>query len=251
MKKGTLAFLLFIIGVSCNTDTPEPSPTFVDQFYSNASNLEILVAYEEDAEPYTEFNNKQSWDISENNINSLLSGKGINLTVPKVVGSMQYLGDYDQLDFTTTDLFEIAEDIQKYNNKSSDKGIVVLFLNGYFNKDGERLDRVLGLNINGTAILAMFKPVIESASPSFTIRTLVEQTTMTHEIAHALGLVDNGVPLTSFHHDEPNGAHCTNKDCVMYWQNGGANVVEFVQPYLVGGNIELFGLECLDDIAAM
>lgn len=217
-------------------------------FYTNVSTLELIVGYEENAEPYTTFNNKNAWSIVADNIAQLLDGRGLTYIVPRELSDMTFLGTLGQQNYTSNDLKNLADDLQKYTNKEAEKGVVILFLDGYFTKEGEVLDKVLGLNINGTAIIAMFKPVIESASPSFTLRTLVEQSTLTHEIGHALGLVNNGVPLTSQHHDEENGAHCTNKDCVMYWSNGGGNVVEFVQPYLRGGQIDLFGEECLADV---
>ena len=217
-------------------------------FYSNVTTVELIVGYEENAEPYTTFNNKNAWSIVADNIAQLLDGRGLKYTVPRELSDMTFLGTLGQENYTSNDLKNLADDLQKYTNKEAEKGLVILFLDGYFTKDGEVLDKVLGLNINGTAIIAMFKPVIESASPSFTLRTLVEQSTLTHEIGHALGLVNNGVPLTSQHHDEVNGAHCTNEDCVMYWSNGGGNVVEFVQPYLADGEIDLFGQECLNDV---
>lgn len=240
--------LLIFAGFSCQVDNIQPQNNFVADFYGNVSTLELIIGYEENAEPYTSFNNKNAWDIVSDNLAQLLAGRNISFSIPRELPEMTYLGTLGQQNYTNNDLQNLANDIQKYTNLEPQKGLVVLFLDGYFTKDGEVLDKVLGLNINGTAIIALFKPVIKSASPSFTLRTLVEQTTLTHEIGHALGLVNNGVTLRSAHHDEENGAHCTNNDCVMYWSNGGGNVVEFVQPYLSRGKIDLFGEECLTDV---
>jgi predicted Zn-dependent protease len=237
-----------LAGLSCQVDNIQPQNSFVADFFTNVSSLELIVAYEENAEPYTTFNAKNAWNIVSENLAQLLQGRNITYTIPTELNQMAYLGKIGQENYSNTDLQNLAKDLQKFTNKEAQKGLVVLFLDGYFTKDGEILDNVLGLNINGTAIVALFKPVIESATPSYTLRTLVEQTTLTHEIGHALGLVNNGITLTSPHHDEVNGAHCTNKDCVMYWSNGGGNVVDFVQPYLTGGKIDLFGEECLKDV---
>ena len=76
-------------------------------------------------------------------------------------------------------------------------------------------NRILGINLDGTPTIAIFKPVIESASNSRTEKALIEQSTIVHEIGHAIGLVNKGVRATTAHHDTANGAHCTNEGCVM------------------------------------
>ncbi len=38
-----------------------------------------------------------------------------------------------------------------------------------------------------------------------------------HEFGHLLGLVNQGSPMQSNHQDVANGAHCTNKKCLMYF----------------------------------
>jgi predicted Zn-dependent protease len=244
-----LTVFLLCFGIACNRDEPEPESKFVDLFYENATELTLNVAYEEDGEPYTEFNNKNAWTIAQSNLNTLLRPRGIQTIVPFNLGEMTYLGDLPETNFDITRLRSLAADVTNYDNESTQKGITVLFLNGYYERNGAVQDQVLGLNISGTDIVAIFKPVIEASSPSFTLRKLVEQSTVVHEIGHALGLVNNGVPITTQHQDFENGAHCSNEDCVMYFQNGGANVVEFVQPYISGGEIDLFGEDCKNDIA--
>jgi hypothetical protein len=38
-----------------------------------------------------------------------------------------------------------------------------------------------------------------------------------HEFGHLLGLVDQGSPMQQDHKDTDNGAHCTNRSCLMYF----------------------------------
>jgi len=38
-----------------------------------------------------------------------------------------------------------------------------------------------------------------------------------HEFGHLLGLVNQGSAMQSNHQDVANGAHCTNKNCIMYY----------------------------------
>ena len=104
------------------------------------------------------------------------------------------------------------------------------------------------------AIIAMFKPVIESTSvgPLGVVERYVEQATLVHEFGHAVGLVNNGLPLTSEHHDAEHGAHCNNEDCVMYYQVEGASaMVDFVLNRVTSGDVVLFADDCLADAAAV
>jgi hypothetical protein len=74
---------------------------------------------------------------------------------------------------------------------------------------------------------------------------------MVHELGHAVGLVNVGVPLTSPHQDLPNGAHCTSQSCVMYFANEGvADMTAYAQQYVLTGNTILLGPECLADVDA-
>ena len=76
----------------------------------------------------------------------------------------------------------------------------------------------------------------------------VEQATLVHEFGHVMGLVDNGIPMVSDHLDPDHPRHCTNEECVMYWQNeGAADLRDFVQQMMSTGSLIMFGEECLDD----
>jgi hypothetical protein len=83
------------------------------------------------------------------------------------------------------------------------------------------------------------------------LANFIEQATLVHEFGHAMGLVNNGVPLTSSHQDTQKGHHCINTNCVMYWQNEGvSDLKEFVQSYMTTGSLVMFGPECLKDASS-
>ena len=79
-------------------------------------------------------------------------------------------------------------------------------------------------------------------------------------MGHAIGLVDNGLPLTSDHYDEEadaagSPAHCSNPNCVMYWANttSTTELVNYISNLLGQEDttdLLLFGDECLDDVRA-
>jgi len=236
---------------SCKDDEQLiPEESFVTDFYSNAQSLYIIVGYEEGAKPFHLFKGDTVWRVLDYNLSRLLASKEINTNVPLAIGNMTNLGIREQNNYSRQNIIDLAASIQTKTNKASDKAIVVLFLDGHFIKEGVLLDRVLGLNIDGSAIVAIFKPVILSASNKEASQALVEQSTVTHEIGHVLGLVNNGVRATSAHHDVANGAHCTNSTCVMYWKNGEGEVSQFLNKFESGEDVLMFGGQCIADIAA-
>ena len=99
----------------------------------------------------------------------------------------------------------------------------------------------------------MFKDVIRSTDSLIpNTARFVEQSTLVHELGHAVGLVDNGVPLVSQHKDSAHGAHCTNESCTMYWLDEGASdAAEFARMYVTSGDTVIFGDECLADVDAL
>lgn len=252
LKFFQIAFLLSISLSSCKDDEQpaEPAEDFVSDFYNNANSLEIIVGYEQNAAPYTKYNTFDSWDVCDDNMNALFSSKNISVSVPKTLEDMTNLGILEQNNYTRENVVALAKDLQANDNKGPQKSIVILFLDGFYIKDGVAENRILGVNLDGTPTIAIFKPVIESASNNEASKALIEQSTIVHEIGHAIGLVNKGVRATSAHHDVEHGAHCTNEDCVMYWLNGGAEVQQFITPFLLNGSVQLFGDQCVADIKA-
>lgn len=256
-KRANHGFFLWFLSVisfaqfSCNDDIPAASQDrFVDNLYGNTTGLELIIAYEQGADPYTSFGGFDNWRITDYNLNQLLGTQKIPVKVPHVLDSMKNLGVLSQNNYTRQNIIDIAADVQRYSNKDSVKSIVLLFLNGYLIKDGVIETRVLGLNIDGSAVVAIFKPVISASSSKEAEKNMVEQSTVTHEIGHVLGLVNNGVPTTSLHHDQANGSHCSNASCVMYWKNGAGEVAQYIDRFTRGQDITLFGEQCMADIKA-
>lgn len=49
-------------------------------------------------------------------------------------------------------------------------------------------------------------------------RVAMERVTLLHEAGHALGLVDNGLPMVKDHEDKDHEGHSANPRSVMYWK---------------------------------
>lgn len=47
---------------------------------------------------------------------------------------------------------------------------------------------------------------------------------LVHEFGHALGLVDNGIPMQTDHQDEAHPGHSSNQQSVMWWQVETADI---------------------------
>lgn len=235
-------------GTSAETDPgTDPAVLFSDAITTVA--LEVDVA--PGAEPYTggDLGSTDPWDLTEANLDALFDGTK-TLEIPRAEDAFGSLdaGAGPWTGAALEDLSALHRDDPPTDSRAT---FHALWLDGYYaDSSGERRD-VLGVSLGGTSIIAMFKPVIEGASSLEGIRTFTEQVTLTHELGHAIGLVNNGVAPTTDHHDAEHGAHCTNDRCVMYYAvEGPGDVVEFVQEYVATGSTVIFDDPCLDDIAA-
>jgi hypothetical protein len=72
-----------------------------------------------------------------------------------------------------------------------------------------------------------------------------------HEFGHAVGLVDNGIPMVEPHGDQQHRGHCNDDECVMFWLNEGASDLrKYVEDYVADGDAVLFDDACLADTRA-
>ena len=168
--------------------------------------------------------------------------------------AMEDLGAIDDEELTVSDLLAIADQHRDTSDGGGTKTYYVVFVSGNFADGDGAQPGVLGVSIGSTGVIAMFKDVIESTGlPAFpNLERFVEQATLIHELGHAIGLVENGVPLTSAHRDADHGAHCSNQDCVMYWRNEGASdMAVFARQRVLANDVILFGDECLADVDAL
>ncbi|BDD06241.1 hypothetical protein [Aureibacter tunicatorum] len=243
-----MAGMLFM-GCQGNDDTNNTDFEDLSHYYRDIQNLKIEVAYEKGAEPYSNMTNGDYWDFTSENIAALFSNEMLKVDVDNEAGDMLELPAQNKESFSAEDLLNLWRANFSTSNTPTDAYLYLLFVDGFFqDTDGQNLEGVIGVNITGTPVTAVFMPVVERSSRLLPTRAFVEQTTVIHEMGHAVGLVNNGVPLTSEHQDVEHGAHCTNQECVMYWLNEGvADMIAYIQRFQETGSKVIFGDECLKD----
>ncbi len=107
--------------------------------------------------------------------------------------------------------------------------------------------KVLGVAYGNTSMVIFEKTIREfSGGIGKPSATVLESTVIEHEFGHILGLVNNGTGMQSAHQDEPNGKHCSDKDCLMYY---AVETSSFIGN-LMGGVIPSLNSQCIDDLRA-
>lgn len=245
-----LAWLL----CSCASTELYPPAEF---YYTQSKRIEVRVFYEAGAEPFTQ-NAEQSysyWNILEDNMRALMQFRSAppDLYVPRFLEQMQGLGTFNRETWTAKDIINLGRALE------SDPGedgafFYILFLKGKLSVDGKVQDTILGANISGTPFLAIFKDVIVSSTVIVNSPVLpyIEQSTLVHEMGHAMGLVNLGVPLASNHQDMANGAHTIDENCVMYHSNESrSSTRNFIENFIGTETIILWGEYILRDVEAI
>jgi hypothetical protein len=234
-------------------------PNSLPQYYFKSTQKVVVeVYYEPGAEPFvgTASNGNPYWNIVEDNLNAIFQyrSQAPVMVVPKVLTDMTALPAQNRSTWSGTDIMNLFIDHHQGIASKTEARFYIYFLKGnYYTKKSGVNTSVLGVSINGTPLIAMFKDVIKGTgnNPNGIVRRYIEQSSLVHELGHGLGFVNNGVPMVTDHQDKDHGAHTTNQDCVMFWQNEGeADLLNFIQHYMTTGNTVMWGQEVLADVQA-
>lgn len=214
-------------------------------------NLTIAVFYEEGAEPYTDgvsvlagLPEVKVWSVLESNLKAMFPGKVV--VVPKSLPEMSKLSPKNEATWSYEELQELGT-IHGALSLPDSSVFNVFFLKGR----AEGNPNVIGAHLSGTKTLVIFKEVVASSDPGILVQRYVEQATLVHEMGHAVGLVNNGLPMTSSHEDTSHVAHCNNPECVMFWQNEGAgSLVKFINTRINNPSLVMLDNACLKDVTS-
>ncbi|MEI6945973.1 hypothetical protein V9K67_02150 [Paraflavisolibacter sp. H34] len=114
--------------------------------------------------------------------------------------------------------------------------------------DGSHEDnRIFGCAYNNTSAVVFGKSVHDrSGDIGRPHRAKLESSVLLHEMGHLLGLVNTGSATVDSHHDDAHAKHCTNQQCLMYFQT------EIRDPfdYLLRGKMPELDSACAADLRA-
>lgn len=247
--------LLFSIG-SCTSSDSGFSSLFpnstASNYFKHSETLTVEVYYEPGAEPFDGNIGSTTtplWNITENNLEQIFSFKTVtpSLLIPKSLTEMNMLTAQNKTSWSVDDVINLY----KSNNIISATRTSAVFYVYFVNGNSSSGNTVLGFSINTTPVIVIFKDVIRNSGGTQGVQKFVEQSTIVHELGHAFGLVNNGIPLSSSHQDSANGSHTLNEDCVMYWLNEGASDLRaFVARFILSGETRMWGPEVLSDAQA-
>lgn len=215
-------------------------------FQSN-SDLRVNIYYETGAAPFTGDlpGGSPAWSLACDNVQHLFQYRSTSptFTCPKALNEMEEIGNNNRSVWTSDDLINLNSDNKKTAiNNTVD--INIYFVNGNY----ESGNSVLGISVGGTTIIGIFKSVIKNSGNSI-VQMFVEQSIIIHEIGHAFGLVNNGIPMETNHQDVPNGNHTTDSNCVMYYLNEGpSDLAAFIQGFVNNNDNIMWGPNVLKDI---
>jgi hypothetical protein len=251
---GVLLFLAGCSGGGSDSSPAIPADLSLDiaALYSVVDTVTVLVSHEPGAEPFTGTVQAglPTWSVLKSNIDALFGGRDIEpeVYVPETLSEMDQLPAQGQDTWTPEDIVALARDTWSPAPSSYETEFFVFFLKGYFDNQGTPDERIIGVSIVGTPVIAIFKDVVLSPGNPSRVSLYVEQATLVHEFGHVMGLVGNGVPMVRDHLDPEHPRHCSSSDCVMYWLNeGAADMMRFAGQALESGSAVMFCELCLDD----
>ena len=227
-------------------------PPATTLFSTAITDVTIEVDYAPGAEPYVDMVKDfgDPWNLF--NANALAIFGTRKVAIQRTLAKMEKLTDVTAKSFTSADILAIAAAHRTEPQYTNAVSFYVVFLPGTFVDDaGTEQKTTLGVSIGSTGVIAMFKPAISkpvvnpTPPPEF-----VEQLALIHFLGHAVGFVDNGVPVgdnNRAHIDTANGHHCTNKKCAMSVEIESAAGAAAYTSLIRSFESVLIGQECLSD----
>lgn len=147
-----------------------------------------------------------------------------------------------QATYSVSDVVALEQAHRTVFTEGTTLAIYFLLLDGAFSDD----PNVLGFAYYNTSMVIFQEKIEDNSGGALQPpQSTVEGVVLNHEIGHNLGLVANGSPMQTEHQDEPNGKHCDDEDCLMYWS---VRTLDFIAT-LTGDAPEL-DQNCLDDLQA-
>lgn len=258
-RVAVVASLLLSCSLSCSSEketapsssgtsgtTTPPTETKVDPtkvFNASIKKVVLEIDYAPDAAPneaaVKDFGNP--WELFRNSALAVFDGKK-TLTFPEKVKDMQKLDDVAAKNYSAKELLDVAAAHRDQQSTDDTAAFYVVFVNGYYvDETGAEQKDILGVSIGNTGVIGMFKPAISDP--------ILEQVALIHQFGHAVGFVDNGVPVAESnpHLDADHPRHCKNTKCVMSFAvESAAGAAKYAEIIRSAGSV-LYDQGCLSD----
>lgn len=234
--------VLFVAACGSVSPMGEAARTFADALYRHREvPITLRVGYVPGSAPHKELlDGENPWTVPIINLKALFPGR--SYVVPVVESEMYVLSGAAQAVYTDEDINRLANQIP---GTSSDLRMV--FIPGLYDQ-GNGPVFLPGVTLPSGDVIAIFKRS-SNLGTAFD-DTAFEQYVITHEVGHAIGLV-NGIngeaPMVVPHEDQKHPGHDINAECVMYW-TVGANLDIWRASLAKNGGL-LFDQSCRDDVA--
>lgn len=244
-----LYLALFVLFLGCKEETVIPEDGEQEESPVTGGNIvpNDFLSAEKFEELVVEIQYVKGYQPKAESVNNLKSFLQARLHKPAGIRIVQHeMASPGQTAYSLTDIRTIEK--AGRTQQSRDKVLTAYFFfadGDYAANSGD--SKVLGVAYGRTS-MAIFGKTIQEFSGGLTqpsVSTL-ETTVIYHELAHILGLVNNGTPMQQAHQDEAHGRHCNQKSCLMYYTAETSDIVG----NLVGGNIPELDAACLADLRA-
>lgn len=229
IKRSRISFLSFflflgLLGCSDDVETIDPKAGNLQSLGTSArdllsdenySSLIIEVAYVEGFEP--------SFEALEE-LESFLetyTHKPEGISIVKTAVEVSDNGPY-----SVSEVADLEKKFRTHFNEGDRLAVYIFFANGISTEDTDNTAQEEGLVTLGTAYrntsMVLYEQTLRNTSNARRVsKKEITSATLQHEFGHLFGLVDNGSPAQSDHHDPESKAHCNVSGCLM------SAVVEF------------------------
>ena len=230
-----LIFLLADIPSGCKKDTLITPTVAPNDFLSDKKYTSLIV----------EIQYVQGFQPSAQTLNNLTAFLQARLNKPNGITFInENISSPNKSTYSLSDIQSIELNHRTQNAKGNVLVVYFLFVDGDYASNTSN-GKILGITYGSSSVVIFEKTIRDFSGGLGQPPTDVLESTVTeHEFGHVMGLVNFGTPMQTNHQDIPNGRHCNNQNCLMYYSVETSNVVA----NLLGGNIPSLDNNCLNDL---